>query len=321
MWGILWEDKICFSKCPSFTFPTENDKFILDTDASLTGQGGVLSQVIDGKEKVIGYFSKCFTKTERRYCVTRRELLAIVNSIKFFHHYLLGRNFLVRSDHSSLKWLLNFKNVEGQLARWLTFLSGYDFSIGHRAGKLHSNADALSRRPCLENDCKYCTRVENSNQEDEVRISHVKTIPYKGSKSWSTNQNYCMIISLLTLLIMSFNQNSTFYIMFVMLLIFLSDHKNEFLEKMFLYFLESGRDLVFRHHRNYSVTNNVPPDVCSTNKGDNKVLIFSKHDRIISLALIATFLVFHHNLLLLSFLITTVKPLLTTTPKIRPTRY
>ena len=73
---------------------------------------------------------------------------------------------------------------------------------------------------------------------------------------------------------------------------------------MFLYFLESGIDLVFRHHRNYSVTNNVPPDVCSTNKGDNKVLIFSKHDRIISLALIATFLVFHHNLLLLSFLIT-----------------
>ena len=192
----------------------------------MTGQGGVLSQVIDGKEKVIGYFSKCFTKTERRYCVTRRELLAIVNSIKFFHHYLLGRNFLVRSDHSSLKWLLNFKNVEGQLARWLTFLSGYDFSIEHRAGKLHSNADALSRRPCLENDCKYCTRVENSNQEDEVRISHVKTIPYKGSKSWSTNQNYCMIISLLTLLIMSFNQNATFYIMFVMLLIFLSDHKN-----------------------------------------------------------------------------------------------
>ena len=103
---------------------------------------------------------------------------------------------------------------------------------------------------------------------------------------------------------MSFNQNATFYLMFGMLLIFLSDHKNEFLGKMFLYFLESGRDLVFRHHRNYSATNNIPPDVCYTNKGDNKVLIFSKHDRIISLALIATFLVFHHNLLLLSFFIT-----------------
>ena len=174
--------KYALVNAPVLAFPTENDKFILDTDASLTGQGGVLSQVIDGKEKVIGYFSKCFSKTERRYCVTRGELLAIVNSIKFFHHYLLGRNFLVRSDHSSLKWLFNFKNVEGQLARWLTFLSGYDFSIEHRVGKLHSNADALSRRPCLENDCKYCTRVENSNQEDEVRISHVKNNTLQGKQ-------------------------------------------------------------------------------------------------------------------------------------------
>ena len=48
-------------------------KFISDTDASLTEQGGVLSQVTDGKEKAIGYFSKCFTKSERRFCVRRRD--------------------------------------------------------------------------------------------------------------------------------------------------------------------------------------------------------------------------------------------------------
>jgi hypothetical protein len=75
-------------------------------------------------------------------------LLAIVCSVKHFHHYLYGRPFLVRSDHGSLRWLINFKNPEGQLARWLETLSAYDYTIVHRPGRVHSNADALSRRPC-----------------------------------------------------------------------------------------------------------------------------------------------------------------------------
>ena len=43
----------------------------------------------------------------------------------------------------------------------LTFLSAYDFSIEHRAGRLHSNCDALSRRPCFDLNYKYCERVES----------------------------------------------------------------------------------------------------------------------------------------------------------------
>ena len=48
-------------------------------------------------------------KAERRYSVTRQELLAVVTALKHFHHYLYGRKFLVRTDHGSLRWLLNFK--------------------------------------------------------------------------------------------------------------------------------------------------------------------------------------------------------------------
>ncbi|PJE77951.1 hypothetical protein CI610_03122 [invertebrate metagenome] len=76
-------------------------------------------------------------------------LLAIVSSIKQFHHYLYGHDFLVRSDHGALTWLINFKNPEGQMARWFEFLSAYRFKIEYRVGKAHGNADALSRRPCL----------------------------------------------------------------------------------------------------------------------------------------------------------------------------
>ncbi|KAG8184468.1 hypothetical protein JTE90_002315 [Oedothorax gibbosus] len=64
--------------------------FILDTDASKEGIGAVLSQEVDGKERVIAYFSKSLSKPERNYCVTRKELLAIVKAVEHFHHYLYG---------------------------------------------------------------------------------------------------------------------------------------------------------------------------------------------------------------------------------------
>lgn len=101
---------------PVLSYPKENGIFILDTDASLVGLGAVLSQIQNGKETVIAYYSRTFSRPERSYCVTRRELLAIVSSLKNFHHYLYGRHFLVRTDHGALRWLLNFKNPEGQMA-------------------------------------------------------------------------------------------------------------------------------------------------------------------------------------------------------------
>jgi len=104
---------------PILTFPKEERQFILNTDASNHGIGAVLSQVQEGKEKVIAYYSKVFSKTERNYCVTRKELLAAIDSTKFFHHYLYGRKFVIRTDHISLRWLMTFRNLEGQLARWL----------------------------------------------------------------------------------------------------------------------------------------------------------------------------------------------------------
>jgi hypothetical protein len=82
------------------------------------GIGGVLSQVQDGQERVIAYFSKTLSKAESNYCVTRRELLALVKTLEHFHKYLCGQQFHLRTDHSALTWLLSFKNLEGQAARW-----------------------------------------------------------------------------------------------------------------------------------------------------------------------------------------------------------
>ena len=85
-------------------------------------------------------------------------------AVKHFHHYLLGCHFMVRSDHGSLRWLMNLKNPEGQLWRWLQTLSEYDYEIQYRPGAQHRNADGLSRRPCHE--CHHCERQE---AKDEVK--------------------------------------------------------------------------------------------------------------------------------------------------------
>ncbi|UYV68182.1 K02A2.6-like, partial [Cordylochernes scorpioides] len=164
---------------PILAYPRPGDSFVLDTDASNTGIGGVLSQAQEGSERVIAYFSKTLSKPERNYCVTRKELLAIVKSIEHFHHYLYGQEFILRSDHASLQWLLNFKNPEGQLARWIQRLQEYQVKIQHRPGKRHQNADALSRRPCVP-QCGHCARAEEKygvrqvtvQESDEVKEQH-----------------------------------------------------------------------------------------------------------------------------------------------------
>ena len=128
------------------------------------GIGAVLSQVdTNGQEQVIAYGSRLLTKPERHYCTTRKELLAVVVFTQQYRPYLLGRNFTLRTDHGSLTWLQNFRDPQGQLARWLERLQEFNYSIVHHRGKKHTNADALSRLPGCQ-----CGRVS-----DEVRNATV----------------------------------------------------------------------------------------------------------------------------------------------------
>ena len=164
---------------PVLALPNEKDYWILDTDSSDFAIGGELIQVQEGKEKVIAYASFALTKEQRRYCVTRKELLAVVRFTRQFRHYLLGRLFVVRTDHSSLRWLMRFREPQGQLAKWLEELSQYNMVLQHRVGRMHQNADTLSRLPvnkgqCIAFDagvrledlpcggCKYCRKAQQS---------------------------------------------------------------------------------------------------------------------------------------------------------------
>ena len=120
--------------------------FVLQTDASDYGVGAVLSQADDdGVEHPVAYYSRKFLERERRYSTVENECLAIKLSIQAFKVYLLGRHFVVQTDHHALTWLHRLKENNARLSRWSLALQPYDFEVKYRAGKLNGNADALSR--------------------------------------------------------------------------------------------------------------------------------------------------------------------------------
>jgi len=85
----------------------------------------------------------------------------MIFGIKHYRQYLLGRKFIIRTENAALSYLMTAKDLIGQQARWVDLMSEFDFTIQHRAGVSHTNADALSRKiPCELSgiDCRQCHR-------------------------------------------------------------------------------------------------------------------------------------------------------------------
>lgn len=130
---------------PILANPDYTQPFILQTDASDLGIGGVLFQGIGKDEKAVAYFSQKLSPTQRKYQTTERECLAVIVGIEKFRSYIEGAHFTVVTDHASLQWLQNLKDPSGRLARWALRLQPYGFTLIHRPGRLMAVADALSR--------------------------------------------------------------------------------------------------------------------------------------------------------------------------------
>lgn len=107
-------------------------QFILDTDASISILD-ISSQVQENSERVIlvVYGSRVLT-SERHYCVTRKEKLALVYFMKLFQHNLQGKEFILCTDHGYLTCLHRFKQFDGQICRWFRELEPFNFKIVHR---------------------------------------------------------------------------------------------------------------------------------------------------------------------------------------------
>ena len=167
--------KKALTEAPVLAYPDYSKPFILETDASLKGLGAVLSQKGDDNEiRVVAYASRSLRPSEksmRDYSSAKIELMALKWSVcDKFKDYLLGSKFTVFTDNNPLCYIKSSKLGAAQI-RWLSELALYDFDIVYRTGKSNLVADALSRRPEVEEEIEREVLPE-SDDEEWIAVSY-----------------------------------------------------------------------------------------------------------------------------------------------------
>lgn len=171
---------------PILTSPDFARQFTIQCDASDTGIGGILTQEIDGQERVIAYASRSLSRAERTYTVTERELLSLIFLLEKFRPYVEGTVFRVITDHSSLLWINRLKDPCGRLARWSVKLRQHNFTIIHRKGAQNVVPDFLSRIP---GETSSDTQVDIPNEVFLVDIAPIETDKWYISQRTNIIQN------------------------------------------------------------------------------------------------------------------------------------
>ena len=130
------------TSAPILVIPDVGKLFEVYCDVSHLGLGCILMQ----EKKAVAYVSRQLKVHERNYPTHDLELAAIVFALKIWRHYLYGAQFRVFSDHKSLKYLFDQKELNMRQRRWMEFLKDYDFELLYHPGKANVVADALSRK-------------------------------------------------------------------------------------------------------------------------------------------------------------------------------
>ena len=193
------KDYLCSS--PILAIYDREKETVLEVDASRSGLGAVLKQIqCDGVLHPVGYFSKKLTPSQTKKEIMYLECLAIKEAILYWQHYLIGRSFVVISDHKPLINLKTKSRTDEALGDLMLYLSQYDFKIIYREGKSNIEADALSRNPVLEDfenkkDClKYINMVQideiiNDQRANRVEIEKSKNIYKDGAITYKKLNN------------------------------------------------------------------------------------------------------------------------------------
>lgn len=129
-------------RCPDFDRP-----FILQTDASDVGVGAVLLQGTQEDRHPVAYISRKLFPREVRYSTVEKECLAVKWALDTLKYYLLGREFVLETDHKALQWMNRMKDSNARITRWYLSVQPYRFSIQHVPGRDNATADFLSRLP------------------------------------------------------------------------------------------------------------------------------------------------------------------------------
>ena len=183
--SIAFEEiKKKLTTAPILGYPDFTKPFIVETDASLSGLGAVLSQQQDDGLKVISYISRGLRENEKnmdRYSSTKLEMLALYWAIAVkLRDILIGAKFTVYTDNNPLSYLSTTAKLGATEMRWSSELAAFNFNIKYRSGKSNANADALSRKPSHSEDMPTLTTLESTTVTPELGGCRQHTeVPYE----------------------------------------------------------------------------------------------------------------------------------------------
>ncbi|MCO5591325.1 hypothetical protein L7F22_045307 [Adiantum nelumboides] len=150
---------------PVIILPDLLKPFVVQCDACGNSLGAVLMQ--DGR--VVAYESRVFSDRERTLQIYEKEMLAIMHALYSWKHFLLGADFIVQTDHQTLRYFLTQAKLSEQHMRWANFLSMFHFQIVHVEGKKNVVADALLRKPQVS-----AVSISYHNELEEMKGQYAK---------------------------------------------------------------------------------------------------------------------------------------------------
>ncbi|GKA65821.1 putative mitochondrial protein [Tanacetum coccineum] len=162
--GFKWNEEahIAFEQlkqamitAPVLALPDFDKEFIVETDASRIGIGALLLQ----GGHPIAYLSKTLSKKHQMMSTYEKEFLAVILALERWRGYLLDRHFKIKTDHFSLKYLLDQRISTPTQMKWLPKLMGFDYEIMFKKGVENVSADALSK---IQNEAQLFSLYSNS---------------------------------------------------------------------------------------------------------------------------------------------------------------
>jgi hypothetical protein len=168
---------------PVLSLPNFEDPFRVEADASDYATGAVLSQRQEDVWKPVAFLSKALTQPERNYEIHDRELLAIIQALEEWRHFLQGAKHQIEifTDHKNLEYFLSARKLNRRQARWSGRLADYDYVLKHKSGSSLGKPDALSRRP----DHKEGMDDDNTNVV-MITAEHIAALSIEGAEMVTT---------------------------------------------------------------------------------------------------------------------------------------
>ena len=130
------------TEAPLLALPDFTKTFEIECDASGIGIGGVLMQ----NGRPIAYHSEKLDGARLNYPIYDKELFALVRVLQVWQHYLWPKEFIIHSDHESLKYLKGQANLSKRHAKWVEFMESFPYIVKYKKGKENVVADALSHK-------------------------------------------------------------------------------------------------------------------------------------------------------------------------------